>query len=124
MKGDNGRKDPSRITPGSSELAPKRPRPRVSVASRGPAKPQGPVGFSPQRGSASAIPWTNLLGDGERPLDERTHGDGQGLVVLLGPLDTLILDLPEQLEALPEQPMGPARPLVTLPVETGAKRPR
>ena len=124
MKSDNVRKRPSRITPGSSELAPKRPRPRASVASRGPAEPQGPVEFSPRRGAASVIPWTNILGEGERPLDERTHRDGQGLVVLLGPLDTLILDLPEQLEALPEQPMGPARPLVTLPVETGAKRPR
>ncbi len=124
MKSVSGRKRQSSITPGSSKLAPKRPRPGASVESRGQAEPHSPVEFSPRRGVASVIPWTKILGEGERPLVERTHRDGQGLVVLLGPLDTLILDLPEQLEALPEQPMAPTKPLVTLPVETGAKRRR
>jgi hypothetical protein len=47
-----------------------------------------------QRSAPAVIPWTNILGDGERPMAERSHRDGQGLVVILGPVDRLVLDLP------------------------------
>jgi hypothetical protein len=124
VKSESGRKRPARVTPRSSQLPSKRPRERAGVDSRGRAEPKSPAGPVPRRSVASVIPWTNILGDGERPLGERTHRDGQGLVVLLGPLDTLILDLPEQLEALPEHPVAPPKPLVTLPVEPGANRAR
>jgi hypothetical protein len=66
--------------------------------------------FAPERHALTAIPWTKILGDGERPLAKQSHGNGQGLVVLLGSLDALILDLPDQgpttperLEAMPDQ---------------------
>jgi hypothetical protein len=47
-----------------------------------------------KRSTPAVIPWTNILGDGERPIAERSHRDGQGLVVILGPVDKLVLDLP------------------------------
>lgn len=56
-----------------------------------------------ERTGAATIPWTNLFGDGELPLSDRTHRDGQGLVVILGPVDRLILDLPDRAQARPEQ---------------------
>ena len=79
------------------------------------------AGRPPQLDGVSVIPWTSILGDGERPLAERTHRDGQGLVVLLGPMDTLIFDLPEPLEALPEQGETIREPLVTLPIGSGPR---
>jgi len=66
--------------------------------------------FAPERRAPIAIPWTKILSDGERLLAEQSHGHGQGLVVLLGSIDSLILDLPdhgppapEPLEAMPDQ---------------------
>jgi hypothetical protein len=86
----------------------------ASATSTRPAQPAARIPeltrFAPEPHAMTAIPWTNILGDGERPLAERTHGQGQGLVVLLGPLDALILDLPdkgttgtEPLEVMPDQ---------------------
>jgi hypothetical protein len=51
---------------------------------------------APQTSDAPAIPWTSITGDGEVPLTERSHRDGQGLVVIVGPVDALILDLPKK----------------------------
>jgi hypothetical protein len=53
-----------------------------------------PAPLEIQRSAPAVIPWTNILGDGERPMAERSHRDGQGLVVILGPVDKLVLDLP------------------------------
>jgi len=53
-----------------------------------------PAPLEIQRSAPAAIPWTHILGDGERPMAERSHHDGQGLVVILGSVDKLVLDLP------------------------------
>lgn len=53
-----------------------------------------PAPLEIQRTAQAVIPWTNILGEGEEPMAERSHGDGQGLVVILGPVDKLVLDLP------------------------------
>jgi hypothetical protein len=55
-----------------------------------------PTPKAPERGDAPVIPWTNIIGEGELPLTERSHRDGQGLVVIVGPVEALILDLPKK----------------------------
>jgi hypothetical protein len=83
------------------------------------AKPSASILHFAKRTDLAVIPWQNILGERDRPLGERTRRDGQGLVVLLGPLDNLILDLPDQLESLPEPPGRIPEPLVTLPAKAG-----
>lgn len=61
-----------------------------------------PAPAAPQRGDAPAIPWTKIIGDGEMPLTERSHRDGQGLVVIVGPVDALI-DLPRKGHRVPDR---------------------
>jgi hypothetical protein len=53
-----------------------------------------PAPLEIQRSAQAVIPWTNILGEGVEPMAERSHRDGQGLVVILGPVDKLVLDLP------------------------------
>jgi hypothetical protein len=53
-----------------------------------------PAPLEIQRSAQAVIPWTNILGEGEEPMAERSHRDGQGLVVILGPVDRLVLHLP------------------------------
>jgi hypothetical protein len=79
-----------------------------------------PMPFPPQGGGITVVPWTSILGEDERPLAERSHRDGQGLVVLLGPLDSLCLDLRDAAEALPQQLQATPEPLVILPAPAGA----
>ena len=57
---------------------------------RAPAPPPREI----HRSAPAVNPWTKILGDGELPMAERSHRDGQGLVVILGPVDKLVLDLP------------------------------
>ena len=76
-----------------------------------------------ERTSAANIPWTNIIGQGQRQAAERARHDGRGLVVILGPVDALILDLPdpvqrlpEQLEALPDASQDASESLKVLPI--------
>jgi hypothetical protein len=91
---------------GNRTTAPQPPNGITSSQSRSPRRvnavdrPTGSEGSNrpspfPVQGR-TVNPWLRIFGDGQRSLASQTHDRGEGLVVLLGPIDSLILDTPDR----------------------------